>query len=171
MKAIETVYRGYRFRSRLEARWAVFFDALGLKWEYEPEGYVLPDGSGYLPDFRFTPLVDGRVHTQFVEVKGQSPTAREIEVADQLAKAEGCTLIVVGDPLDARLINLPSSAAWDRIYGDSIGNLAFFVWAFAGFPQEEASYGQTRRAAVAARQARFEHGQVGAPKDWTRVPA
>lgn len=28
VKAIDTVYKGYRFRSRLEARWAVFFDAL-----------------------------------------------------------------------------------------------------------------------------------------------
>jgi hypothetical protein len=27
IQAIETVYRGHRFRSRLEARWAVFFDA------------------------------------------------------------------------------------------------------------------------------------------------
>lgn len=43
IKAIETVYRGYRFRSRLEARWAVFFDALGLEWEYEPEGFDLTD--------------------------------------------------------------------------------------------------------------------------------
>lgn len=52
IKAIQTFYKGYKFRSRLEARWAVFFDALGLKWEYEPEGYELPDGSWYLPDFR-----------------------------------------------------------------------------------------------------------------------
>lgn len=51
MKAIETEYNGYRFRSRLEARWAVFFDALGIRYEYEPEGYVLSDGSKYLPDF------------------------------------------------------------------------------------------------------------------------
>ena len=44
IKAIETRYAGYRFRSRLEARWAVFFDTLGLKWQYEPEGYELdPD--------------------------------------------------------------------------------------------------------------------------------
>lgn len=50
--AIETSYKGYRFRSRLEARWAVFFDELGLKWNYESEGFVLPDGSWYLPDFR-----------------------------------------------------------------------------------------------------------------------
>lgn len=54
MKAIETQYKGYRFRSRLEARWAVFFDALGLSWEYEPEGFELPDGTRYLPDFRVT---------------------------------------------------------------------------------------------------------------------
>ena len=32
MKAIETEYNGYRFRSRLEARWAVFFDALGIEY-------------------------------------------------------------------------------------------------------------------------------------------
>lgn len=51
MKAIETEYKGYRFRSRLEARWAVFFDKLGLKWEYEPEGLELPTGEWYLPDF------------------------------------------------------------------------------------------------------------------------
>lgn len=51
MKAIETRYKGYRFRSRLEARWAVFFDALGIKWEYEPEGYDLGEAGWYLPDF------------------------------------------------------------------------------------------------------------------------
>lgn len=51
IKAIETQYKGYRFRSRLEARWAVFFDALGIAWEYEPEGFELSDGTWYLPDF------------------------------------------------------------------------------------------------------------------------
>lgn len=51
IRAIETHYKGYRFRSRLEARWAVFFDALDLKWEYEPEGFVTAAGP-YLPDFR-----------------------------------------------------------------------------------------------------------------------
>ncbi len=52
IKPIETIYNGYRFRSRLEARWAVFFDALGVKYEYEPEGFLLPSGKMYLPDFR-----------------------------------------------------------------------------------------------------------------------
>lgn len=51
IKAIETVYKGYRFRSRLEARWAVFFDTLGVEWEYEPEGFELGRAGRYLPDF------------------------------------------------------------------------------------------------------------------------
>ncbi len=37
VKALETHYRGWRFRSRIEARWAVFFDALGISWDYELE--------------------------------------------------------------------------------------------------------------------------------------
>ena len=65
IKPIETSYKGYKFRSRLEARWAVFFDAMGWQWEYEPEGYVLSDGSWYLPDFLIN---DGRGKA-FVEVK------------------------------------------------------------------------------------------------------
>lgn len=52
LRAIETAYRGYRFRSRMEARWAVFFETLGIRWEYEPEGFVLSNGEWYLPDFR-----------------------------------------------------------------------------------------------------------------------
>lgn len=51
VKAIETSYKGYRFRSRLEARWAVFFDAMGVKWQYELEGYQAGSIS-YLPDFQ-----------------------------------------------------------------------------------------------------------------------
>lgn len=43
-------YAGNTFRSHLEARWAIFFDRLDLKWEYEPQGFAT-DGEGYLPDF------------------------------------------------------------------------------------------------------------------------
>jgi hypothetical protein len=63
MKAIPTKYNNHFFRSRLEARWAVYFDALSAKWVYEPEGYELPDGSRYLPDF-FLPD-----HKMYAEVK------------------------------------------------------------------------------------------------------
>jgi len=50
IKAIETRWNGYRFRSRLEARWAVFLQEIGLKWDYEPEGFQTKAG-WYLPDF------------------------------------------------------------------------------------------------------------------------
>lgn len=63
MRVIETRYKCHLFRSRLEARWAVYFDSLGIKWIYEPEGYELPDGSRYLPDFY---LPD---HGLFAEIK------------------------------------------------------------------------------------------------------
>lgn len=62
IKAIETEYNGYRFRSRLEARWAVFFDNARIKYEYEPEGFELSCGK-YLPDF-FLPDFD-----IYVEIK------------------------------------------------------------------------------------------------------
>ena len=44
IKAIETKYNGYKFRSRLEAKWAVFFDNAKIKYEYEPEGYEDENG-------------------------------------------------------------------------------------------------------------------------------
>lgn len=50
-KVIPTKYKGCYFRSRLEARWAVFFDSLNLEWEYEKEGFEFEDGTKYLPDF------------------------------------------------------------------------------------------------------------------------
>jgi hypothetical protein len=52
IRPIPTFYRGHHFRSRLEARWAVFFQTLGLDWEYEPEAFRIGGGHGYLPDFR-----------------------------------------------------------------------------------------------------------------------
>lgn len=48
--AINTSYNGYNFRSRLEARWAIFFDQMGVDYVYESEGFNL-DGIRYLPDF------------------------------------------------------------------------------------------------------------------------
>jgi len=51
IKSKPTVYDGYEFRSRIEARWAVFFDAMGIKYHYEYQDFILPDGTRYLPDF------------------------------------------------------------------------------------------------------------------------
>ena len=65
IKAIETHYNGNRFRSRLEARWAVFFDTMGIEYLYEPEGFKMQDGTCYLPDF-YLPKMN-----EFFEVKGK----------------------------------------------------------------------------------------------------
>ncbi|MBR3236798.1 MAG: hypothetical protein IKF99_00300 [Oscillospiraceae bacterium] len=81
LKPITTYYKGYKFRSRLEARWAVFFDACGVKWEYEPEGFDLGDGLYYLPDFLLRGVqLRSYVGDLWVEVKGQmtEESARKI---------------------------------------------------------------------------------------------
>lgn len=82
LKPIETEYKGYRMRSRLEARWGVFFDTLDIKWEYEKEGYDL-DGIWYLPDFW---LPEQKC---WVEIKGQEPTSEELQKAKQLQVKSG----------------------------------------------------------------------------------
>ena len=52
LKPIPTEYKGCLFRSRLEARWAVFLDSLAIEWHYEHDPYPLaPFGYQYLPDF------------------------------------------------------------------------------------------------------------------------
>ena len=58
IKALPTSYGGSNFESRLEARWAVFFDSIGVGWEYEPEGFDLPSG-WYLPDFYICLMATG----------------------------------------------------------------------------------------------------------------
>lgn len=75
LKAIETIYNGYRFRSRLEARWAVVFDSLDLKWEYEPQGFELSDGTFYLPDF-YLPSI-----STWCEVKGNMTKKDEHKIS------------------------------------------------------------------------------------------
>lgn len=78
--AIETHYNGYRFRSRLEARWAVFLDELGLEYQYEPEGFELPSGR-YLPDF-FIPAWEA-----WLEIKPPDLVDRIVDDGDPEARA------------------------------------------------------------------------------------
>lgn len=60
MKAHPTTYGGVNFRSRLEAKWAAFFDLLGWQWQYEPI-----DLDGWTPDFS----IQGHDGPIYVEVK------------------------------------------------------------------------------------------------------
>lgn len=98
-KAIETRYAGVRFRSRLEARWAVFMDALGVRWEYEPEGFDL-GGLRYLPDFLLSDL------DCWVEVKPEDVMPTEVarslvDRASRLACASGKPVAVLLGSADA----------------------------------------------------------------------
>jgi len=99
-KAIETHYHGYRFRSRLEARHAVFFDTLGIAYEYEKEGYDL-NGTRYLPDF-WLPEMEC-----FIEIKGQLPSQEEFAKTKLLA-------IYTGKPVYLMAGNIGSQ----QIYAD-----------------------------------------------------
>jgi hypothetical protein len=99
IQVIETKYKGYRFRSRLEARWAVFFDALGIRWEYEKEGYELsriienngPETVYYLPDFYLPSL------NIWVEVKGAEISDEDEIKVSRLAYHTKMSVLVVGD--------------------------------------------------------------------------
>ena len=60
MSSIPTTYNGIRFRSRLEAKWACFFNQVGWRWHYEPI-----DLNGWIPDF----LIETKGLPLLVEVK------------------------------------------------------------------------------------------------------
>lgn len=103
MKAVETHYAGCRFRSRLEARWAVLFDELGIDWQYEPQGYHVGARLGltpkpYLPDFhlpneRLWVEIKGDVHT--VDVAYLASAAMDL-VDDQSDDRNRASILLLG---------------------------------------------------------------------------
>jgi hypothetical protein len=175
IRAIETVYKGYRFRSRLEARWAVFFDALGVPYEYESQGFDV-DGVWYLPDF-WLPQ-----QGSWVEIKPSTAWAYDHKYQALAERSGRRVLYVAGQP-------------WPDEYGlcwyDAERCSGSDPWMFALGRRDErelwvvskvevagvclnpiADDGRVPhpmsptiiRAYTAARQARFEHGERGAPR-------
>lgn len=98
IKPIQTEYKGYLFRSRLEARWAVFLDAMSVNWEYEKEGYELESG-WYLPDF-WLPDLD-----LWLEIKPDDPSDKELQLAEELACGT-CKPIAIASGLPGEDMNL-----------------------------------------------------------------
>ena len=104
MKAIQTEYKGYLFRSRLEARWAVFFDGCRIRWEYEPEGIVLSDGSFYLPDF-YMPDFHCYFEVKRAGLEGTEEGKEAIRKISNGAWSDSWAgIICFGDPMDDNLI-------------------------------------------------------------------
>lgn len=102
IKAHPTTYAGTRFRSRLEARWAAFFDLAGWRWEYEPCDLV-----GWVPDF----VLVGARRALPVEVKPinwPSDPRECIRVADtqpdleKARRAPGEVLVLGAYPIQTR---------------------------------------------------------------------
>ncbi len=96
IKPIETVYNGYRFRSRLEARWAVFFDVLDVKYEYESEGYDLGILGWYLPDFW---LPQAKWHIEIKPLGASDDDLKKAHYFDMHAPAPSMGVIILrGQP-------------------------------------------------------------------------
>ena len=145
IKPIETVYKGYRFRSRLEARWAVYFSNVhskgrGWKWVYEKEGFNLGNGVRYLPDFWLPSL------KMWAEIKPTKFSKDEMMKCAQLASGTGfmCAM-VVGVPGEF--------SAKDQLVFDPTGTNGGFV------ALEGTSLFSLPVGIEAARAARFEHGE------------
>jgi hypothetical protein len=174
IKAIETQYKGYRFRSRLEARWAVFFDALGLRWEYETEGFELGVYGRYLPDFW---LPD---QSCWIEIKPENVGFHEKCYA--LVRVTGKHLLLVGGQPWLGEYGIVFYQArggdgcepyWEPPFGFATGRKdARELWIVNGNREAHClnsitdddrtplySSAEMLRAYSAARSARFEHGE------------
>jgi hypothetical protein len=182
-QAIETSYAGCHFRSRLEARWAVFFDHLSIPWEYEAQGYEV-EGRRYLPDFRIDAYGKDRGPV-LVEVKGEESRVDEALIL-QTVRAIGLPVLIFGPvprpalaPYVHRIV-LPmgrcrnceqsSHPSWEAAV--FLGN-GLYRWDVVGifggrFPFTQ-NHHNVEAAYKAARSARFEHGESGAPN--TRLKA
>jgi hypothetical protein len=188
IKPIQTRYKGYHFRSRLEARWAVFFDALALEWEYEPQGFELSSGL-YLPDFKVS-YPDQK--NCWFECKGALEDVRSDEWARMIEFEEAAGLIVLDGVPDCRMYLSPTQIC-ERVKGEFDEPLALVrpysaskhipphnrfgwaLWSYKGRPwvdEHENFFGtdysfdmgayDIALAVAKARSARFEHGQRGA---------
>ena len=176
LKPIDTRYNGYRFRSRLEARWAVFFDALGVKYEYEKEGYDLGEAGRYLPDF-WLQQVD-----MWAEVKPNELTDEERKKCNALAKLSGYPcLMLIGVPEDKPYRGITPLEDYEcdedglaiiGIKGIHLVDALYCLTNYHNYPknehrffrpwgEDEDHWEDTEAAAMAARSARFEFGEVG----------
>lgn len=122
--AIPTLYNGVQFRSRLEARWAAFFDLLGWRWTYEPV-----DLAGYIPDFFIElgapPLYfaeSGIYSDKFlVEVKPDAETVLDEAVAKAFEAGWTGPVVVLGS--HPRIP--PKDESYTHIKGLMAGDLAW----------------------------------------------
>lgn len=106
-RAIPTKYAQFTFRSRLEARAAIVMDLLGIRWLYEPDGFVSGDNkTWYCPDF-FLPDLDC-----YLEIKPNT-AAMEHEDFTQSAECKARMLAQV----TYKPVYVAFGFPWDEIHG------------------------------------------------------
>jgi hypothetical protein len=186
MKPIQTSYKGYRFRSRTEARWAVFFDAIGFRWEFEAQGYVLPDGTCYLPDFKLLFPDDTVVFCEVKPEEFDDFCPEELSKLRQLSDEVSCSVVLLTGTPAYRVYHqiLPSTPVntltnvlfrdhhpyiqivdgWNLQYlrfDEGTGRMHFQMDECQLANEFGADY---VKAVEAARSARFEHGESPKPR-------
>jgi hypothetical protein len=174
--AIETAYASCRFRSRLEARWAVFFDDMGIPWKYEPEGFDIC-GRRYLPDF-YLPESATWIEVKGAEHQLDKPFLRlasSFLPPGEPLHERGPRLMVLGDiprPLpygDYGWLSLDDGEECRYGFGTYDKNrrpwylhqhITDTPWLVPTVDDNE--WNDAAQSYLAARTARFEHGQSGA---------
>lgn len=171
IKPIETKYNGFRFRSRLEARWAIFFDMIGLKYEYEFEGFEM-NGIRYLPDF-YLPSLD-----RWFEIKAKPLSEYEMKKCEEFCFNKDNENIkfsvLIGSPEPIKIDNFAGvlEYVWEWPSEKYPNNIRFLaptelsekeyysrfikgLWVVPGVTEEELTM-----AASTSREARFEFGET-----------
>ena len=169
IEPIETRFDGHRFRSRLEARYAVMFRRCRWDYEYEPQGFWLTGWRydyGYEPwtgewDYRYEPESYWVPKTSYLpdfllsglpiwlEVKGVDADPRTLDMCRSFSLEIGQDVcLFVGCP------------GWDRRgvrfrRGDTT---SIYLWEM--LTQQGLTQSEIDRAFDAARSARFEHGEM-----------
>lgn len=83
------------FHSDVEAQWSIFFDAMGIKYEYEKDTFQL-DGASFIPDF-WLPQVN-----MWADVKPSRHSKEDTRNCQRLANITGKRCLLLEGPPDFR---------------------------------------------------------------------
>lgn len=175
IKSIPTTYAGVNFRSRLEARWAAFFDLCGWRWDYEPF-----DLDGWAPDFMLKGKVKALVEVKPIDFAGDDKrlyrqaitrAGKAFGVGHPVRNPEYEVIILGNGPFQTDWwsnwslgVFAPPNLKWDdvdrELYGDNIKDKTF------GSDVADLFYGAERGPALdyAARYGSYQY-RIGGQAD------
>lgn len=116
MKPVKTLYNGQRFHSRLAAKWAVYFDALEIQYEYAPQVSPRSSGVSYQPDFFLGDL------KLYVAVRvSRMPLADLRSIVGFAVDEDNPLILIVGNPVQEDMFLL------DRVHCGAVGDLEYAI--------------------------------------------